>query len=88
MTAAEATQTTPVDPKPKFVTFDLYGTLTHFRMSDRTRALFSDRVPSGRMDEFLSDPHLRSRARTIGRSTSRVEAPWPPSSSADSSSCS
>ena len=45
----------PIVPKPKFVTFDLYGTLTHFRMSARTRTLFSDRVPAGRMDEFLDD---------------------------------
>ena len=42
-------------PKPKFVTFDLYGTLTHFQMSARTRTLFADRVPSGQMDTFLDD---------------------------------
>ena len=46
---------TQVVPRPKFVTFDLYGTLTHFQMSARTRTLFSDRVPSERMDEFLDD---------------------------------
>ena len=55
MTAAEATQMTPIDPKPKFVTFDLYGTLTHFQMSAFTRTLFSGRVPSDRMEEFLDD---------------------------------
>ena len=44
MTAAEAKQMSPVVAKPKFVTFDLYGTLTHFQMSARTRTLFSDRV--------------------------------------------
>ena len=46
---------TPIEREPKFVTFDLYGTLTHFQMSARTRTLFSDRVPSERMDEFLDD---------------------------------
>ena len=49
MTAAEAKRMDPIDPKSKFVTFDLYGTLTHFQMSALTRTLFSDRVPSGRM---------------------------------------
>ena len=42
-------------PRPKFVTFDLYGTLTHFQMSALTRILFSGRVPSARMEEFLDD---------------------------------
>lgn len=46
---------TAMNPKPKFVTFDLYGTLTHFQMSAFTRTLFSDRVPSDRMEEFLDD---------------------------------
>ena len=55
MTTTQATHMTPNLPKPKFVTFDLYGTLTHFQMSARTRTLFSDRVPDGRMDEFLDD---------------------------------
>ena len=55
MTTTRATHMIPIVPKPKFVTFDLYGTLTHFQMSARTRTLFSDRVPSGRMDEFLDD---------------------------------
>ena len=55
MTTTRATHMIPIVPKPKFVTFDLYGTLTHFQMSARTRTLFSDRVPSGGMDEFLDD---------------------------------
>lgn len=40
---------------PKFITFDCYGTLTHFRMSALTGTLFSDRVPAGQMEVFLDD---------------------------------
>lgn len=47
MTTTQATPMARDAPRPKFVTFDLYGTLTHFRMSARTRTLFADRVPSG-----------------------------------------
>lgn len=51
----KATRTTRNGLEPKFVTFDLYGTLTHFRMSALTGALFADRVPAGRMEVFLDD---------------------------------
>jgi 2-haloacid dehalogenase len=40
--------------RPKYITFDCYGTLTNFRMSDATRELFRDRVADG-MDAFLGD---------------------------------
>lgn len=39
--------------RPKFITFDCYGTLTRFRMADMARDMFADRVPAGRMDEFI-----------------------------------
>lgn len=39
--------------RPKYITFDCYGTLTRFRMSDMTRAIFADRIPADRMDEFV-----------------------------------
>lgn len=39
--------------RPKFITFDCYGTLTRFRMADMTRAIFADRIEAGRMDEFV-----------------------------------
>ena len=51
----KATRTTRNGLEPKFVTFDLYGTLTHFRMSALTGALFADRVPAGQMEVFLDD---------------------------------
>lgn len=41
--------------RPKFITFDCYGTLTHFRMGDLARTLFADRVPADRMDAFVQD---------------------------------
>ena len=41
--------------KPKYITFDCYGTLTNFRMADVARAMYADRVPAVRMDAFLND---------------------------------
>ena len=41
--------------KPKYITFDCYGTLTHFQMSALTRKLLADRIPAERMDDFLDD---------------------------------
>ena len=43
------------DLRPKFITFDCYGTLTHFQMSPLTRELLADRVGSDRMETFLDD---------------------------------
>jgi 2-haloacid dehalogenase len=41
--------------RPKYVTFDCYGTLTWFQIGDVTRKLLAGRVPAGKMDEFLKD---------------------------------
>jgi 2-haloacid dehalogenase len=41
--------------KPKYITFDCYGTLIRFRMSDIARELFPDRVPASSMDQFTKD---------------------------------
>lgn len=41
--------------KPKFITFDCYGTLTRFRMDEVTRELFADRIPAEKMDAFIRD---------------------------------
>jgi 2-haloacid dehalogenase len=41
--------------KPKYITFDCYGTLTNFRMSDMTREMFRDRIPVDGMDAFVRD---------------------------------
>lgn len=41
--------------KPKFISFDCYGTLTRFRMEELTRELFADRIPPETMDAFIRD---------------------------------
>jgi 2-haloacid dehalogenase len=41
--------------KPKYITFDCYGTLTRFRMDEVTRELFADRIPAEKMDAFIRD---------------------------------
>lgn len=41
--------------RPKFITFDCYGTLTNFRMGDLTREIFADRIPAEQMDRFVRD---------------------------------
>lgn len=41
--------------RPKFITFDCYGTLTNFQMGNMTRELFADRVPFEQMDQFVKD---------------------------------
>ena len=41
--------------KPKYITFDCYGTLTRFQMVEMTRRMFADRVPPDRMDTFIRD---------------------------------
>ena len=42
-------------PRPKYITFDCYGTLTNFRMGDVAREMYADRIPSDRMDAFVTD---------------------------------
>ncbi|SFL09359.1 haloacid dehalogenase type II [Falsiroseomonas stagni] len=41
--------------RPKYVTFDCYGTLTWFQVGEVTRTLMADRVPEALMPEFLRD---------------------------------
>jgi len=41
--------------RPKYITFDCYGTLTRFRMSEVAREMFADRIPAERMEQFLAD---------------------------------
>lgn len=38
--------------KPKFITFDCYGTLIYFEMANAASALYQDRVPAGMMHVF------------------------------------
>ncbi len=41
--------------RPKYVTFDCYGTLTRFRMGEMTRELFADRIRPEQMEQFIAD---------------------------------
>ncbi len=41
--------------KPKYISFDCYGTLTRFRMSEMVQDLCGDRVPADRMPAFAGD---------------------------------
>ena len=41
--------------RPKYISFDCYGTLTRMRMGDMAREMFADRVPAERMEQFLAD---------------------------------
>ena len=41
--------------RPKFITFDCYGTLIRFRMGDMAREIFPDRVAPENMEQFVRD---------------------------------
>ena len=41
--------------KPKYITFDCYGTLIRFRMSEMARELFPDRIAAEHMEQFVKD---------------------------------
>jgi 2-haloacid dehalogenase len=41
--------------RPKYITFDCYGTLINFQMSPMTRTLFADRLPPDRLQAFTTD---------------------------------
>lgn len=41
--------------RPKFITFDCYGTLTNFDMAGAARDLYSDRFDAATMDAFILD---------------------------------
>jgi 2-haloacid dehalogenase len=41
------------DVKPKFVSFDMNGTLIHFRINDAIRRVLGDRLPAEIADDFL-----------------------------------
>ena len=42
-------------PRPKFITFDCYGTLINFEMTPAARRVYADRLPPGAMDGFCAD---------------------------------
>lgn len=52
--------------KPKFITFDCYGTLTHFQMSRVTQELMADQVGQADMSTFLDDFEAYRMDEVIG----------------------
>lgn len=41
--------------RPKYISFDCYGTLTRFRMGELARDMYADRIPAAHMEQFLAD---------------------------------
>ena len=41
--------------RPKFITFDCYGTLTRFRMGELAQEIYADRIAPERMPQFIAD---------------------------------
>jgi 2-haloacid dehalogenase len=41
--------------RPKYISFDCYGTLIRFRMDELTREIFADRIPAEAMQQFITD---------------------------------
>lgn len=41
--------------KPEYISFDCYGTLTRFRMSEMATEMFADRIKSENMEQFCKD---------------------------------
>ena len=53
--------------RPKYVTFDCYGTLTRFRMGELTRELFADRIAAEHLEIATQDSEaLSERIRNAG----------------------
>ena len=52
--------------RPKYITFDCYGTLTFFEISDVTRKIFADRLDGPRMDRFVEDFTAYRRDEVLG----------------------
>ncbi len=56
--------------RPRFITFDCYGTLTHFRIGDMAREMFAARLPADRLEQFVRD--------FTGYRLDEVLGPWQP----------
>ena len=56
--------------RPRFITFDCYGTLTRFRIGDMTREMFAARLPGDRLEQFVRD--------FTGYRLDEVLGPWQP----------
>ena len=54
------------DLRPKFITFDCYGTLTWFQMGETAREIFAGRVPPEAMEQFIQDFSSYRRDEILG----------------------
>jgi FMN phosphatase YigB (HAD superfamily) len=52
--------------RPKYITFDCYGTLTQFHMAAMTREMFADRISAAAMDQFCRDEQVMSNVEKLG----------------------
>lgn len=52
--------------RPKFITFDCYGTLTNFDMAGATRDLYSHRFDAAKLDSFIADFASYRRDEILG----------------------
>lgn len=52
--------------KPKYITFDCYGTLTRFRMVELSHEIFGERVGADRIDGFITDFSAYRRDEVLG----------------------
>ena len=41
--------------RPKYISFDCYGTLTRFRMGEMAREIWADRIAAAQMEAFIAD---------------------------------
>ena len=52
--------------RPKYITFDCYGTLTNFRMGDMAREIFAYRISEEKLDLFVADFSGYRRDEVLG----------------------
>src|SRR5882757_6262072 len=52
--------------RPKYITFDCYGTLIRFRMADMAREIFPDRITPQNMESFVRDFSAYRRDEVLG----------------------
>jgi 2-haloacid dehalogenase len=77
-------------PRPKYITFDCYGTLTHFQMSEAAEAIYGEQLDADRMalfnrnfaayrlDEILGDwkPYSEVIANAVERTCRKNGVPF------------
>jgi hypothetical protein len=54
------------DFRPKYITFDCYGTLTNFQMGPMARKLFAERIPPEHMESFVEDFRIYRLDEVLG----------------------